>query len=428
MGLLSTVVLAGFQPRRTAQKAKDAALWQVYLVHWVGLLFGACLLLVAGSCDPQFLRELDYIERELRLHPASAGIGLFVVAGIESFFLLVALMVTPWVSANARLRQAWSHALRTVWLHTGQLMLSLFPFAAVAFYGNGHLVWYQRARIYHDPLAPSAVLQFLADYYQYALPIVCAAGIVWCIWALLRAATADMSWPAPDRPPLCETCGYNLTYHKQEGARCPECGQPASIWFNPEHRLPVAWWPFQTKYVRVGFWQATWRAWFSPELFFARLSAYSGLKEAGTFLLVHMLLAAAAFAVGFAVPMRVLIFNNENGFGEFCYAIIWVGTFLGLAAGGLSCLVAAIYGLFISREDGFNKMGICLRSACYCSGIYSLWLSTTMASLVICMEMVNRMRSLGRYEWMVLGLHVLYLVICVGGVVRRVRYIRYANY
>jgi hypothetical protein len=359
-----------------------------------------------------------------------------IILATEVGFLLLGLLLLPWTRPRAKLGAAARHALRSAWLHTGHLVIVLCAYVATHIFCEETLGPFHRPRWrgYESPRTSSVWLQWLADYYVYLLPALFAAGVVWFLWAVLRAASAPVLAAEPPPPPLCEACGYNLSYHQELSAACPECGRPVAWSLAGNLRAPAACGRLSKNSRPAGFWRASARAWDTSEEFFMGLSAFSGGTAAGTFLLRHLLLAAITFAVGFAIPLWVLVFDRDSEpLGWILFVLLCMGTVFAFGLGCLASLLAAIAGLILSRQEKRNLLGPCLRAPCYCAGLFPLWSGATSAFFITAMEAADRMgwpSAVPRDVYVVIAyfaLHAIFLVVYVGGAIRRLPYTRYAN-
>ena len=430
MRVLSALLLSGIRPRWVARLCRDTSLPMAYLVHWLGLVLFVALHLWIYSHYPYADNKIAGILRaEVILSPAGALVCAITVLATEALFLLLALMLVPWNECSARPSLIWRQALRTAWVHTGHLGL-----AALFFSGVMTLVEVAKSEWgYFDVPEPFfSVLRWAvrSEEHVYATAFACAAG--WYAWALLRAMTTRLLPDEGPSPPLCEACGYNLSHHEMS-ARCPECGRAVALSLGGEVRSPVGWGPFGKRYRPTLFWRATVQAWSKPAEFFMGVSASRGLDSAGRFLLNHLLLSWVGAVTGFVSTFSVLMHSEfVRQPGELTFYMTCFGAFLATCFAALASLTAAIAGLVVSRQDRRNRIGACRQVACFCAGLFPVWAFTFTASFVVLMVIVDSLRGGGPWGGVltmlaVFGSHVLFLALYLSGVLRRIRYVRYAN-
>ena len=435
-GALSAMFLSGLTPRRVAIAHRHTPLWKAYLIHWLCLIIGTLILLVllVLDKDPGFLvRDLRSFVQPFTL--TSAAVCAIIVLVIEAGFGLSALMLLPWGDAKAPVRPLCRQALRTVWLHTGHLVLAGTVYGSLQVMCDNLLrpEWWH-PHIVVDPPQSRATLTLLKWLYEndiYLLVIAFAAVAIWCLWALLRAMTTSLPPAETSRPPLCEACGYNLSHH-DISARCPECGRPVVQSLGDGLRSIVPWGPYRSKAKRTGFWRVTFDAWFRPETFFMGVSVLHGLGSAGRFLLNHMLLTAAGF-VAAIIGADLALFRETGTLAPTeIYGMTCFGAVVGFVFGCAASLVAAVVGLVVSKQDGRNCVGGALRLACFCAGIFPFWVFSLVATVAVVIKIIES-RGPGAWRFYsiipiaMLALVALLAILYTGGVARRVRYVRYAN-
>ncbi|HUU82740.1 MAG TPA: hypothetical protein VM243_04470 [Phycisphaerae bacterium] len=434
---LGAVFFAGFVPRRTAVAHRDMSLVQAYGIHWFALLLGTITFMAVLSQDAETRLELLRFWESGEVFTATgAVVSSIIVVVAEGIFLLFSLLLLPWGDGTAGVGTAWRHAVRTVWLHTGHLALNVCLFAAACLLSFGYLeplrqYWWPEGS---TPRTDSAVLQWVANHYEYVLLLSFLACGAWYLASLLRGMTVPLAPSGPTRPPLCEACGYNLSHH-EPSARCPECGRPVAMSVGPHVRTPVQWLPLPHRPRRTGFLSAAIQPWTSPQRFFMTVPANGGLGWAGSFLLVQLILTAAALPVGWALstavfdPEEFARIVQDEWFGETVLALtcssLALGCFCALVAG----LSAAIIGLVFSRYDRRNQTGAAQRVACFCAGIFPAGCYAITAGAVAGEILLTGHSH--RYEYYLevgtLGLIAAVIVFYIGAVARRMRYVRYAN-
>ncbi len=409
MHVLQTILLSGFRPRAAARANRDTRLRAAYLAHWIGLIVCGLTWLGLLAGDPEIGPDVRWL-----LSPgpdegkSRALIWLIAAVVVELAFGLLAFLLLPWGDGRAPLRVVWRHALRTAWLHTGHLALCFVPFVVsivandLWFEGRGLINW---------------------------LPMCFAAGAVWYASALIGAMTVELE-QVEERPPTCEACGYNLSYHQNPGDRCPECGRPAEESLGPHVRSPVGWGPFGASGWRTSFVEATLNAWFAPERLFGRTAVTSGLASAGVFLVAHMVLAGTTFFAAICFGSVIMPGGPPNDSWVYYLFACW-SAFIGSLTGVAVSLTAAIVGLIVSRQHGRNCLPGAIRVGCFCAGIVPAWVFCEVAAGFVGARLVESVRP---WRWGeailfvgLLGLTGALIVIYVGGVARRMKYVQFAN-
>lgn len=438
--VLGAIVLSAFVPRRSATAHRDTSLIQAYVVHWIALILGAIAVVAVLAQEDDIRSDLvDLLDQGDLFTATAAIVCVIVVVVTEALFALLALLLLPWGDGAAPVGPLWRQALRTAWLHTGHFGLAACLYTEIYVFCEMHLEPLQRYRWVHEPerQTGSALLQWVADHYQYALPVLFAGLVAWYLWALLRAMTTRLLPPAPARPPLCEACGYNLSHH-DVSARCPECGRPVAMSVGPDVRRPVSWIPFGTGSPRTGVVRATIGAWLRPERFFMSVSVMQGVGSAGAFLLVHLILTAVAVPFGSAASFALFYRDelidvlHDDALLEAACALSWFGTSIGCVCGLVVCVSATVIGLIFSRSDGRNQTAACLRVACFCTGIFPLCCFVLTVGTVVAVYVIEALGLLGHPYAIPLAIGVLgaitaVTVFYIGGVARRMQYVRYAN-
>ncbi|MHC4063012.1 MAG: hypothetical protein ACYSUI_00710 [Planctomycetota bacterium] len=435
-GALGAVILTGLTPRRVALAHQDTPLWRAYLIHWACLIIGALALIVIVAFDDPSLRDLGELWElvvGVVFSPDDAAVCAIIVLVIEAAFGLLAFLLVPWGCAQVPVGHLWRQALRSVWLHTGHLVLAGVAYGSLLVLGDNVLQperWLDY-RLADPPPARMVpvLLKWLYDNYEYLLAIAFAAAAIWYLWALLRAMTTQPPHVATSRPPLCEVCGYNLSHHDMS-ARCPECGRPVVLSLGDDVRSVVPWGPYGSRARRTSFWKVTLDAWLNPERFFMGVAVFAGRGSAGRFLLNQMLLTAVAFVAALAGGMALLFggFRMEG----FVFTCSCIGAVLGFIVGCLASSVAGVVGLIVSRQDGRNCLAGALRVACFCAGIFPPWVFSQFTALLVVLKILESPGRVPPPVFMIipiafLALIAVLLVIYIGGVARRTRYVRYAN-
>lgn len=434
---LGAIFLSGFMPRRVATAHRDTPLIRAYGIHWFALLLGTLAFIVVLTQDTDArLGLFRFWDSGDLVTTAGAVVSGIIVIVAEAIFLLLSLLLLPWGDGTASAGTSWRHALRTAWLHTGHLALNVCLFAAVVLLCHNYLEplrqwWWLETS---TPPTDSVLLQWVANHYEYVLLLSFLACGAWYLTSLMQAMTLPLMPSAPTRPPLCETCGYNLSHHELS-ARCPECARPVAASIGPLVRTSVRWLPLPHRPRRTGFFGATIQPWASPQRFFMTVPTNGGLAWAGTFLLAHLILTAAALPIGWALSTAVFYpegftrIVQDDGFGQTAFALVCSGLALGCFCALVTGLSAAVIGLVFSRYDGRNQTAAAQRVACFCAGIFSAGCFAITAGAVAAEILLTGHR--GRYEHYLvigtLGAIAAVIVFYAGAVARRMQYVRYAN-
>jgi hypothetical protein len=108
--------------------------------------------------------------------------------------------------------------------------------------------------------------RFMGDSFE---PFSIVASLCLGLWWLSRAIRAiEREDAGVDLPPMCEGCGYNLTYQSAEG-RCTECGMEVTESLTAGHRRRGSPWMRRRG---IGTWLATaWKVLWSPSEFYTAL-------------------------------------------------------------------------------------------------------------------------------------------------------------
>ncbi|MGB9625775.1 MAG: hypothetical protein ACPMAQ_13040, partial [Phycisphaerae bacterium] len=217
-------------------------------------------------------------------------------------------------------------------------------------------------------------LPWLVAHAEEVLGYTSFVGITWFLWATFRAVGVRREAVPIARPPMCETCGYNLTAASMEG-RCPECGKAVSESLGPDVRPGTLW----QRRREVGFAHAWWRccgapivrpAWFGRQI-------RTGTADAAHrwFLLVH--LVAIFVVAGAGIVLCYVADTRNNPFKENVEMIWVVGPFAGyLTAAFLlffALAAAGLVGVHGRIVCGRNLMSGTMQLAAYLSGYLLLW-------------------------------------------------------
>jgi hypothetical protein len=278
-------------PATTARRTNHVPLHQAYAIHLLALCLGAILWLLLNAWDLSFgpdgllwvgiRNTLSGILETFERDPASAWSATAgIVLGIELGFLSLALLATPWGARDERMRDSIAAALRRTWLQTPFVSVAILlagpPFvwldhagqawtgatqpptptaltqpaparpstkdpSATKAWQQAHAQWQAQQKAYAEAL--SGWWEGRPWYVKHAEEIIvicCLLLIAWFVWTVFRSMSAPRTTPSPNRPPLCEACGYNLTGNDVNG-RCPECGEAILLSLGPHVRPGTPW-------------------------------------------------------------------------------------------------------------------------------------------------------------------------------------------
>ena len=263
----------GILPATTARRTAQVRLRSAFVIHLVAGLVAAAIMLflhtwyrVSGPADfgTVYVQTEDAIGGwidEVGLHPIpTLLIAVAYVAGIEIGHLAGALVCAPWGAADEPLSASIRNAIQRVWLATPHLALVVLLAGGAATFcararwdasvmaaqfadkvtekaqrsGNAASYddWYNA---YHEALSQSP------RYARQGIDaLVWCGGGAWWLWALLRSVGRSRPLSPVARPPMCESCGYNLTGIPL-ASRCPECGEPVILSLGPAVRALTPW-------------------------------------------------------------------------------------------------------------------------------------------------------------------------------------------
>jgi hypothetical protein len=173
------------------------------------------------------------------------------------------------------------------------------------------------------------------------------------------------------------------------------------------------------------------QAWFQPEVFFRRMVTDTGMGAALSYFAMTLFVAAsAAWAAtvaclwAFVAPIR----SDPD-----LYVVAgWVALGITTLQMVFVCLLGSIVGIVVSRQERRNRAGVAMQVAFYCSSLLPLW-GAGFISLVVAlwawMAWLNLYTPAMVLIWNVsfLGLHVLFGLVYIVAVARRMKFVRWAN-
>ncbi|MGD2109060.1 MAG: hypothetical protein PVI86_06675 [Phycisphaerae bacterium] len=433
-------VMAPLFPATTAQRTMHITLTRVWVMHVAALLLTAVvvffLLALEGSLDARgrvvyncglILGHLaDEIGRD-------AGFVLLITLGVmlacELVFLALAVMAMPWGAADERVGDSFRASLARTWLRTPHLALVvlLAGLSIIGFAEWAKALWNQ-----DYPFGSLWVL--LAEF----APVhTCFALAGWLLWGLLRSVGAPRDLVPFARPPLCETCGYNLTTIPMEG-RCPECGDGVVASLGVDARCGAPW-ERREALGPVEAWSRTCGAVLrSPSRFGRQLQVTSGKTDHRVFFAFHL---PAVFVIGvLLIPVLYFIDTGKNVFTSEPEVVFGVGLVMGgvttIGAVCLALLSTCVLGLLHSFREGRNLLAGAMQMAAYLAPFLVWWMlfGVFSAAAVLALRESAFLGALGDYLyidrdfllfafWSVPNLGVgLYYLVLVGAGTRSTRY------
>ncbi len=347
----TTWVRALLAPGLSLVRPRMAAAWMATAPRWACVVVAVLGLLIYAS-----VLVLLMLWEETVQFTWTPNSGFFPATDVRSFGRV-------WAEWHATARDGWfgpAEFTLTMVLLLGPLLVLLLGWLNLPVVHRTGSVWraYTRAvRASVLMLSPITVATtvcgtgfILLEHERYSLlftPVgdvepgivlfLCIAIALWLLVWWLRRATAGavVGEALAARPPLCEGCGYDLTYQPAEG-RCPECGLVIAASLIAETSRPGSGWARQKSF-------ASWRS-----------TSHGVLARPGAFYRRLQLRTPAGAEAGFAVRH-------------------YVGIALGAA------LWAGVLGVLLSVQEGpppaGERVNIALAvGAAILSGVFGCWL------------------------------------------------------
>jgi hypothetical protein len=212
-------------------------------------------------------------------------------------------------------------------------------------------------------------------YGEVVLGYACFLAATWILWGWFRAVGVRPSMPQVARPPMCETCGYNLSATARDG-RCPECGASVEASLGDDAR-PGVLWERRRETGRIPAW---WHSSVTPILHPARLGRTVRLSSACTdyrrFLVLH--LVPVFFIAASGVVTSYVFETGRNPFRAGEQEVVTVAaTLIGYCAAVgvflLAVVSAALVGVGYRITGERNLMGGAMQIAAYLAGYLVLF-------------------------------------------------------
>ncbi|MCH8253327.1 MAG: hypothetical protein IID36_12840 [Planctomycetes bacterium] len=355
MSAITTLLLFPFVPRRVAAAHLRTPLHKIYLIHWLGLLAlaGVVVCIDLEAETHPFIG--GGVTRAVRSGGASAAIAGGVVAAGEVVFVLVAAMMTCWAGRDEPISATFRHALRVSWLFVA------------------HLVWV---------VVAFGLMMFGSVSGSISAPLflfVCFSGvIVWSIISYLRALTLDRRGDvATPADPMCEWCGYNIA-HTDPNGLCSECGKAVADSLRRKRSLDVV----ADRKDIAGYGDAATRAWFHSETFFRTFAAH----ERTVFSITHLVfwlgmtvvLSGGAFVGGISVAT-----GDSPPLFIGMVVVLAFGLFIAWCFFILLSAIASLLGWLVSRQVGRNRFAAVHHVVALTSSVIPFWACLAVITLVL---------------------------------------------
>lgn len=420
----AALLTAAILPATTARRTHHVTLKRAYLVHLLAAAAGVQAVFVvtafAGIDGPLTPASLWHALMEtyaltvlaVERSPKRAALVVpIVTAAIELAFPFLALVMTPWGAGDEPLRSSYRNALRRTWLHTIHITLLITvtggAMAAVDRVSreSRRALWQsyppypQRPKVPRGPGIPSAEWRnyeeevraynigntpllkewqrqtpWYIEYPQILGSNAIFASIAWVLWALLRGVGAHRRTPRVERPPACESCGYNLTGMDLD-SRCPECGEPVAASLGPDARRGTVWQRRRKRHRFTAWWSCAIQAIRRPRRLGRECPIISTTTDHRWFLAGVL---PIVFLIGaFVAPGAIYAESGSTPFGNgpdgpaitmpgMAYLAVWV--FL-----GITLLAACGVGLSISVREKRNLLAGAMQITSYLSGYMTIW-------------------------------------------------------
>jgi hypothetical protein len=336
----------------------------------------------------------------------SLTVGVFLLS-VELGLVSLAWLLAGWGAVDEPLFASYRHALRRVWLQSGQaVVVALMIFCAVFAINTSVEAWqdaheHELAALWeelhtdvdHDEFIRKwqriEDLQWKMEPWYVRLKSVMTfwtmvLSTAWLLWSLLRSVGIRRNPAAAERPPTCETCGYNLTGLSMDG-RCPECGTAVADSLGDDHRQGSPW----DRRRRIGYlsawWQCLWNPIVDPYRFARQLRACSETTVHRGYLLINVALTTAAIGLAasaiWAVMTSAYRYDTQRMLWEnFCILVAGAGLIGGLFALAFCLFSAGLIALWYRWLQLRSLLAAAFQCASYLSGYLLLATVLSMAT------------------------------------------------
>ncbi len=456
---LAAVFVIWLAPRRTLRHSQHVPLWAAWLAHLLVVLIAVGVIAVGVSfmdaaSAPLGLNAGLAVLTGLVINDIHEGlpelwdqapqsrywmmIALVSLFWLELEFLAVAVALVSWSAQDEPLRQTCRHALLTTWLWTGAAL----PFLVLLFSVLVQLRRYERVRAWTLSAAGLHDLRYdgfwwdlrdwLAANGEDVIAVVTVMLVAWLLFILLRAAATKRESPAHDRPPICESCGYNLS-HTPTDSRCPECGVAVRESIEPGLRQPNAWEHAQGLPPLSALIRCSLEATFRPGQFFRTMPTRQGLSRARTFLVLQFILSLLVSPV---LGFWMTTWGGEMQ-SDAIVPLTCVSLFFALLALWWLLTTASLVGIACRWIWKQNVMPGVLKVFCY---TYAPFLALAISCGAMWGPLIGLAVAADRWSWRIGPVYAFHVIVVIGLAItvlcpliylfvalRGVRQIRYAN-
>jgi len=446
-------------PRWTLRRSQHVPLWAAWLAHLLVVLIALGVVVVGVSFmdaanDPlglsagladltglainNLLKTLATLWDQTQQSRYWLVLALVSLFWLEIAFLAVAVALVSWSAQDEPLRQTCRHALRTAWLWTG----SVLPFLVLLFSVLVQLRRYEQVRMWTLNAVGLPAHRYHGFWWDVktwlvangddVIATVAVMLVAWFLFILLRAAATKRESPAHDRPPICESCGYNLS-HTPADSRCPECGVAVRESIGPGLRQANAWEHAQGLPPLSALVRCSLGAAIGPGRFFRTMQTRQGLSRARACLVLQFILSL--------VVSPILAFWMATWGGEMqSHAIMpltVVSLFFALLALWWALSMASLVGIACRLIWKQNVMPGVLKVFCYA---YALYVALAIGCGVTWGPLIGLAVAADWQNWRIGSIDAFDVILLIGGAItvlcllihlfvalRGVRQIRYAN-